>query len=87
MGDYNRYKPTHKQLEGAQFLVSYGISRSLIAPEYKLVALNQTRTTPAPGANVYKEIIKWPRWHPCNVNGNPPCEKDLRGPENFVREE
>lgn len=41
MGDYNRYIPSDRQIEGVQYLISYGIARKFIANDYKLIALNQ----------------------------------------------
>lgn len=79
MGDYNRYQPSERQLEGAKFLISYGVSRFFIAPDYKLVAHNQTQVTRSPGSFLYREIIKWQRWFPCNVkNVNLTCGPELK---------
>lgn len=43
MGDYNRYVPSEKQIEGVQYLLSYGVARKFIAHDYKLIAHNQVR--------------------------------------------
>lgn len=77
MGDFSRYRPSEKQLESVRFLVSYGISRHYVAPDYKLVAHNQTRVTKSPGSYVYREIIKWPRWYACGLKTTFPCDKEL----------
>lgn len=77
MGDYNRYEPSERQFEGVRFLISYGISRHIIAADYKLVAHNQTRANKSPGSYVYREIIKWPRWYACGLDKTAPCDKEL----------
>ncbi|KAL5291598.1 PGRPLA family protein [Megaselia abdita] len=74
IGDFIRYSPSETQFEAIQHLLSYGVAKSYLASDYKLVAQNQTKKTRSPGPTVYKEISKWPRWSPCGTDdNNPPC--------------
>lgn len=41
MGDYGRYVPTPKQLEGVQFLLAHAVANRKLDLDYKLVAQNQ----------------------------------------------
>lgn len=41
MGDYNRHIPTERQLEGAHYLLDYGLTQQYLSHDYKLVAHNQ----------------------------------------------
>jgi len=41
MGDYGRFKPGPKQLEGVQFLLAHAVANRNIEVDYKLVAQNQ----------------------------------------------
>lgn len=41
MGDYVRYEPTSRQLEGVQYLLEFGITQKFLRPDYLLVAHNQ----------------------------------------------
>lgn len=41
MGDYIRYEPTERQLEGVRYLLDYGLTQKFIAHDYKLLAHNQ----------------------------------------------
>ncbi|XP_055912640.1 peptidoglycan-recognition protein LA isoform X1 [Eupeodes corollae] len=77
MGDYIRHIPDERQLDAVKYLLAYGITNKHLAIDYKLVAQNQTKSTRSPGLNVYKEIIKWPHWYPCGMDGNPRCGVEL----------
>lgn len=44
MGDYGRYQPTAKQLEGVQFLLAHAVANHKLDLDYKLVAQNQVST-------------------------------------------
>lgn len=77
MGDYIRHQPDEKQLEATQFLLAYGVTNKHIALDYKLVAQNQTKKTKSPGANIYKEVIKWPHWYPCGTENHPKCGEEV----------
>lgn len=41
MGDYLRYQPSSRQLEGVQYLLEFGITQKYLRPDYLLVAHNQ----------------------------------------------
>ncbi|XP_032598800.1 peptidoglycan-recognition protein LA isoform X2 [Drosophila grimshawi] len=77
MGDYARYTPTPKQLEGVQFLLAHGVANRKLHVDYKLIAHNQTKTTKSPGINVYREISKWPHFYGCNMLQAPKCGSEL----------
>ncbi|KAJ6640719.1 Peptidoglycan-recognition protein LA [Pseudolycoriella hygida] len=74
MGDYVRYEPSPRQVEGVKYLLTYGLTRQFIDKNYKLVAHNQTQATKSPGVNVYKEVVKLPHWYPCGTDGYPKCD-------------
>lgn len=77
MGDYIRFETDFKQLDAVQHLISYGVAQNYISVDYKLVAHNQTKKTNSPGVNVYKEIVKWPRWYSCGLKGKPKCGEEV----------
>ncbi|XP_050333449.1 peptidoglycan-recognition protein LA isoform X2 [Bactrocera neohumeralis] len=81
MGDYGRYEPSQKQLEAAQYLLSYAIANKYIDLGYKLVAQNQTKVSKSPGANVYRQIKKWPHFYPCGIGDNKRCGVELNMPD------
>lgn len=41
MGDYVRYEPSSRQLEGVQYLLEFGITQKFLRPDYLLLAHNQ----------------------------------------------
>lgn len=41
MGDYGRFHPSAKQLEGVQFLLAHAVANGALEVDYKLVAQNQ----------------------------------------------
>lgn len=41
MGDFVRYEPTARQLEGVQYLLEFGITHQFLRADYRLVAHNQ----------------------------------------------
>jgi len=43
MGDYGRFKPSAKQLEGVQFLLAHAVANRNVEVDYKLVAQNQVK--------------------------------------------
>ncbi|KRF84508.1 peptidoglycan-recognition protein LA isoform X3 [Drosophila virilis] len=77
MGDYGRYQPTAKQLEGVQFLLAHAVANHKLDLDYKLVAQNQTKSSKSPGINVYREISKWPHFYGCNMEQAPKCGSEL----------
>ncbi|XP_030570580.1 peptidoglycan-recognition protein LA isoform X2 [Drosophila novamexicana] len=77
MGDYGRYQPTAKQLEGVQFLLAHAVANHKLDLDYKLVAQNQTKSSKSPGINVYREISKWPHFYGCNMDQAPKCGSEL----------
>ncbi|XP_017840744.2 peptidoglycan-recognition protein LA isoform X1 [Drosophila busckii] len=77
MGDYGRFTPTTKQLEGVQFLLAHAVANRKLEVDYKLVAQNQTKSTKSPGIYVYREIKKWPHFHPCNMEEAGKCGSEL----------
>ncbi|XP_017861497.1 PREDICTED: peptidoglycan-recognition protein LA isoform X2 [Drosophila arizonae] len=77
MGDYGRYVPTPKQLEGVQFLLAHAVANRKVDLDYKLVAQNQTKVTKSPGVNVYREISKWPHFYGCGMDRAPKCGSEL----------
>ncbi|XP_030372626.1 peptidoglycan-recognition protein LA [Scaptodrosophila lebanonensis] len=77
MGDYGRYEPSKKQLEGVQFLLAHAVANKQLDVGYKLVAHNQTRPSKSPGANVYREISKWPHFYLCGTENTPKCGIEL----------
>ncbi|EDW18395.2 peptidoglycan-recognition protein LA isoform X1 [Drosophila mojavensis] len=77
MGDYGRYVPTPKQLEGVQFLLAHAVANRKVDLDYKLVAQNQTKVTKSPGVNVYREISKWPHFYGCGMDQAPKCGSEL----------
>ncbi|XP_017956461.1 peptidoglycan-recognition protein LA isoform X2 [Drosophila navojoa] len=77
MGDYGRYVPTPKQLEGVQFLLAHAVANRKVDLDYKLVAQNQTKVTKSPGVNVYREISKWPHFYGCGMEQAPKCGSEL----------
>ncbi|XP_017053533.1 peptidoglycan-recognition protein LA-like isoform X3 [Drosophila ficusphila] len=77
MGDYGRYKPSAKQMEGFQFLLAHAVANRSLEVDYKLVAQNQTKTTKSPGAYLYQEIRKWPHFYGCGMDGAPACGIEL----------
>ncbi|KAH8418239.1 hypothetical protein KR222_006310, partial [Zaprionus bogoriensis] len=77
MGDYARYTPSHKQLEGVQFLLAHAVANHKLDFDYKLVAQNQTRNSRSPGVNVYREVRKWPHFYPCSMDRAPKCGSEL----------
>ncbi|XP_017053503.1 LOW QUALITY PROTEIN: peptidoglycan-recognition protein LA-like [Drosophila ficusphila] len=77
MGDYTRFKPSAKQMEGAQFLLADAVANRSLEVDYKLVAQNQTKTTKSPGAYVYQEIRNWPHFYGCGMDGAPACGIEL----------
>ncbi|XP_017101245.2 peptidoglycan-recognition protein LA isoform X1 [Drosophila bipectinata] len=77
MGDYGRFQPSAKQLEGVQFLLAHAVANGALEVDYKLVAQNQTRTSKSPGAYVYREIRKWPHFYGCGMDDGPACGVEL----------
>ncbi|KAL7732636.1 hypothetical protein ACLKA6_013566 [Drosophila palustris] len=77
MGDYERYVPTKRQLEGVQHLLSHGVAMQILDVNYKMIALNQTRDSLSPGANVYREIKKWSHFYHCDWKKGPKCGSEL----------
>ncbi|KAH8302028.1 hypothetical protein KR044_001957, partial [Drosophila immigrans] len=77
MGDYGRYTPTAKQLEGVQFLLAHAVANHKLDFNYKLVAQNQTKTSKSPGVNVYREIRRWRHFYPCSMEEEPKCGSEL----------
>ncbi|KAH8312973.1 hypothetical protein KR067_006569 [Drosophila pandora] len=77
MGDYGRFQPSAKQLEGVQFLLAHAVANGALEVDYKLVAQNQTRTSKSPGAYVYREIRKWPHFYGCGMDEGPACGVEL----------
>ncbi|XP_034657820.1 peptidoglycan-recognition protein LA isoform X1 [Drosophila subobscura] len=77
MGDYGRYAPTAKQLEGVQFLLAHAVANQQLEVDYKLVAQNQTKSSKSPGINVYREIRKWPHFYGCGMDETPACGSEL----------
>lgn len=43
MGDYVRFEPSEKQLDGVRYLLAYGVTRDLLQRDYQLIAHNQVR--------------------------------------------
>lgn len=43
MGDYVRFEPSEKQLDGVRYLLAYGVTRDFIQRDYQLIAHNQVR--------------------------------------------
>lgn len=41
MGDYDRFSPSLKQLEGVQFLLAHAVANGKLQKDYKLVAQKQ----------------------------------------------
>ncbi|XP_062128696.1 peptidoglycan-recognition protein LA isoform X1 [Drosophila sulfurigaster albostrigata] len=77
MGDYGRYTPTAKQLEGVGYLLAHAVANRKLDFNYKLVAQNQTKTSKSPGVNVYREIMRWSHFYPCNMMQEPKCGSEL----------
>ncbi|XP_034480260.1 peptidoglycan-recognition protein LA isoform X2 [Drosophila innubila] len=77
MGDYDRYIPSSKQLEGVQYLLAHAVANHKLDFNYKLVAQNQTKTSRSPGINVYREISKWRHFYPCDKKLGPRCGMEL----------
>ncbi|XP_017139304.1 peptidoglycan-recognition protein LA isoform X1 [Drosophila miranda] len=77
MGDYGRYMPSPKQLEGVQFLLAHAVANHQLEADYKLVAQNQTKTAKSPGVNVFREIRKWPHFYGCGLDDAPACGSEL----------
>ncbi|XP_041673616.1 peptidoglycan-recognition protein LA isoform X1 [Drosophila eugracilis] len=77
MGDYGRFKPSAKQMEGVQFLLAHAVANRNLEVDYKLVAQNQTKTTKSPGAYVYQEIRNWPHFYGCGMDEAPACGVEL----------
>ncbi|KAH8343522.1 hypothetical protein KR059_011982 [Drosophila kikkawai] len=73
MGDYGRFRPSAKQLEGVQFLLAHAVANSYLEVDYKLVGQNQTKTTKSPGAYVFQEIRKWPHFYGCGLDDEAPA--------------
>ncbi|XP_052845388.1 peptidoglycan-recognition protein LA isoform X3 [Drosophila gunungcola] len=77
MGDYGRFRPSAKQLEGVQFLLAHAVANGNLEVDYKLVAQNQTKSSKSPGAYVFEEIRNWPHFYGCNMDGAPACGIEL----------
>ncbi|KAH8366206.1 hypothetical protein KR093_010152 [Drosophila rubida] len=77
MGDYGRYTPTAKQLEGVQYLLAHAVANHKLDFNYKLVAQNQTKASKSPGANLYREVKRWRHFYPCSMDQEPKCGSEL----------
>uniref|UniRef100_A0A6P4EEA6 Peptidoglycan-recognition protein LA isoform X1 n=3 Tax=Drosophila rhopaloa TaxID=1041015 RepID=A0A6P4EEA6_DRORH len=77
MGDYGRFRPSAKQIEGVQFLLAHAVANRNLEVDYKLVAQNQTKSSKSPGAYVFREIRSWPHFYGCNMDGAPACGIEL----------
>lgn len=62
IGDYNKNKPTDKQLEDVQKLLDYAVRHNKLTLDYKLFGQCQLFATDSPGEKLYDKITKLKHW-------------------------
>ncbi|XP_063239605.1 uncharacterized protein LOC134540663 [Bacillus rossius redtenbacheri] len=66
-GDYSDQSLTELQVNSTALLLEQGVKCGYLAPDYQLVAHNQTHNTNSPGLFVFREIQNWPHYSPIKL--------------------
>ncbi|XP_037949218.1 peptidoglycan-recognition protein LB-like isoform X2 [Teleopsis dalmanni] len=64
IGDWRTDLPPPQMLRAARELISFGVAKGYIHPEFKLLGHRQVRDTECPGNRLFSEISTWPHFSP-----------------------
>lgn len=87
LGDFMRYELTEAQLDAMQSLLRAGIRENILAPDYKIYGLNQTKLSKySPGVNAVRHLKKLQQFSWCGEAGNDACGRKDEISWNFNKE-